>query len=322
LNGGILAPGNSAGTLTFTEGSLVLSNSAVLNFELGTNSDLVACSNLTMGGTVNVADAGGFGPGTNTLFTYTGILTDNGLTVNNPLPGGNTGTIDTNTAGQVNLIVTIGGSPPVASFNASTTNGVAPLTVNFTDTSTGAPTDWFWDFGGAGTSTNQNPSLSFAAGNWSVSLIASNASGASSPYTTNITVITPQQSWQNFYGVPADASDPLGKGISNYDQFLAGFNPTNPAAYPHVMSVASSNDTDMVIIYLGANGDISYAGGPSSRTNVLEFTAGDFTTNFLSTGLSQVLSNGTGNGAVSTITDTGGATNTPSRYYRVRVLTP
>lgn len=44
-----------------------------------------------------------------------------------------------------------------ASFTADVTSGEAPLTVTFTDTSTGSPTNWFWDFGNGFTSANQNP---------------------------------------------------------------------------------------------------------------------------------------------------------------------
>ncbi|MEW1939569.1 PKD domain-containing protein, partial [Pseudarthrobacter sp. NPDC080037] len=40
---------------------------------------------------------------------------------------------------------------PVASFTASPTSGTAPLNVSFTDTSTGSPTSWAWDFGDGGT---------------------------------------------------------------------------------------------------------------------------------------------------------------------------
>ena len=49
-------------------------------------------------------------------------------------------------------------SAPTASFTASPTSGTAPLNVQFTDTSTGAPTSWAWDFGDGGTSTSQSPS--------------------------------------------------------------------------------------------------------------------------------------------------------------------
>jgi len=54
----------------------------------------------------------------------------------------------------------------------------APLTVQFTDLSSNAPTSWSWSFGDGGTSTAQNPSHQFAsAGTYSVSLTADNDEG-------------------------------------------------------------------------------------------------------------------------------------------------
>jgi parallel beta-helix repeat protein len=57
-------------------------------------------------------------------------------------------------------------SVPVADFTASPTTGPAPLTVNFTDASTGLVTSWEWDFNNDGTddSTEQNPSYTYASG--------------------------------------------------------------------------------------------------------------------------------------------------------------
>lgn len=224
--------------------------------------------------------------------------------------------------------MTLGGTqvvPPVASFTASATNGVEPLAVTFTDTSTGSPTSWYWNFGDAVTSAIRNPSHTYTGGTWTVSLIASNGGGASSSALISIKVITPQQSWQNLYGVAADSSDPLGKGISNYKLFLAGFNPTNPSAYPHITSIVKTGN-DIVITCVGSDGDTNYAGGPSCRTNLLEFTDdlghGIYTNNFISTGVSQILSNGNGTGKQMTMTDPGGMTNTPARYFRVRILVP
>jgi PKD repeat protein len=45
----------------------------------------------------------------------------------------------------------------VASFNASPLTGKAPLTVKFTDTSTGIPVRWYWNFGDGTQSSIQNP---------------------------------------------------------------------------------------------------------------------------------------------------------------------
>jgi PKD repeat protein len=81
---------------------------------------------------------------------------------------------------------------PTASFTASATSGTAPLTVQFTDTSTGSPTSWSWDFGNGTTSSAQNPSMSYSsAGAYTVTLTASNAAGTSAPATTTITVSNP-----------------------------------------------------------------------------------------------------------------------------------
>ena len=59
----------------------------------------------------------------------------------------------------------------VANFTASPTNGILPLAVNFSDTSTGTATNWLWDFGDRSTSADADPVHSYnAAGSYSVSL--------------------------------------------------------------------------------------------------------------------------------------------------------
>ncbi len=102
---GTLAPGNGGvGTLNF-DNNLVVNSGATLNYELGASNDLTAVTgNLTLGGTLNVANAGGFGAGSYTLFTYGGTLTYNGLTVG-AAPGGFQYTVSTNIPGQIKLVV-------------------------------------------------------------------------------------------------------------------------------------------------------------------------------------------------------------------------
>jgi PKD repeat protein len=46
---------------------------------------------------------------------------------------------------------------PVADFSATPAAGVDPLTVDFTDASSGSITAWAWDFGDGTASTAQNP---------------------------------------------------------------------------------------------------------------------------------------------------------------------
>ena len=60
-----------------------------------------------------------------------------------------------------------------ADFTANVTSGVMPLTVQFTDLSTGTPTGWNWNFGDGTSSTDHNPTHQYtSAGNYTVCLTA------------------------------------------------------------------------------------------------------------------------------------------------------
>src|SRR6266478_478347 len=65
-----------------------------------------------------------------------------------------------NAGNSSNPITGIGAVVPAAMFTASPTNGVRPLTVTFTDSSTGTITNRFWDFGDG--STTNTTATSFA----------------------------------------------------------------------------------------------------------------------------------------------------------------
>lgn len=72
-------------------------------------------------------------------------------------------------------------NPPVASFTFTPTGGNAPLTVQFTDTSSGDPSEWRWDFGDGATSNERNPTHTFLeARRYDVQLTVSNPLGSSS----------------------------------------------------------------------------------------------------------------------------------------------
>jgi parallel beta-helix repeat protein len=85
--------------------------------------------------------------------------------------------------------------PPVANFTATPTVGIAPLTVNFTDTSTGTITSWTWDFNNDGTtdSTAQHPVHVYGSqGTYTVSLTVTGPDGSDAETKTNyITVTSP-----------------------------------------------------------------------------------------------------------------------------------
>lgn len=69
----------------------------------------------------------------------------------------------------------------VADFYCDTTMGMAPLSVNFFDISTGGPLNWLWDFGDGTTSTDQFPSHIYqTAGTYTVSLLVANSTSADS----------------------------------------------------------------------------------------------------------------------------------------------
>jgi autotransporter-associated beta strand protein len=323
--GGILAPGGSSvGALTMSGDYLFLNSASVLQYALGTNSDLtVVTSDLTLAGVLNITDAGGFSTGTYTLFTYGGSLATNGsasiLTIGTVPDTNLVYTVDISSNGYVNLIVAP--PPPVAGFTASPTNGVAPLAVTFTDTSTNTITDWYWDFGDGGT-TNfaaaTNPVHTYSAGSYTVTLVVSGPGGVSTNTRPNyITVLTPFQSWQmQYFGctdcpqAAADA-DPDGDGMSNGAEFLAGTDPTNSLSGLRIISTEQQGD-DVVITWTTAGG----------RTNAVQATAGDadggYTTNFID--LSELIILPGSGDTTTNYVDVAGATNAPARYYRIRLV--
>jgi autotransporter-associated beta strand protein/T5SS/PEP-CTERM-associated repeat protein len=101
--GGILA-GASGSTLTMA--SLVLNASSNTNVAIGRPSATLfdVSGNLTIAGTLNITNAGGYGSGVYHVFEYGGTLTDNGLTIGSQPPGFTT-SINTTSAHQVNLTV-------------------------------------------------------------------------------------------------------------------------------------------------------------------------------------------------------------------------
>jgi len=106
--------------------------------------------------------------------------------------------------------ITVTVAPPVANFTGSPTNGTAPLTVQFTDTSTGSPTSWSWSFGDGGTSSSQNPSHQYtAAGSYTVSLTATNVGGSNTATKSGYITVTVPPPVANFTGSPTNGTAPL-----------------------------------------------------------------------------------------------------------------
>ncbi len=86
-----------------------------------------------------------------------------------------------NTSSYYHNTLALAAPVPVADFSATPLVGAAPLTVDFTDLSSGSPDSWLWMFGDGGTSTVQDPTHVYnAPGTFSVSLSVSNDSGSDS----------------------------------------------------------------------------------------------------------------------------------------------
>lgn len=121
LSGGTLS-GQSGQTLTIN-GNLALSAGATIDASLGSSGNAALFSvgvNLTLDGTLDVRDAGGFGPGVYNIIDYAGTLTDNGLTLGT-LPSGTNATLQTAVANEVNLVVTsVSGGSSILFWNGST----------------------------------------------------------------------------------------------------------------------------------------------------------------------------------------------------------
>ncbi|HGY89785.1 MAG TPA: PKD domain-containing protein [Planctomycetes bacterium] len=144
---------------------------------------------------------------------------------------------------------------PVANFTGTPTSGTEPLTVAFTDSSTGGVTSWSWDFGDGATSTAQNPSHTYAAaGSYSVTLTVSDGTASDTLTRTNYITVNP---------APAP-----GVADGDFENQSAGAAPSG----------AWTIDFGTAHVINPAGGTTSDGGMPSSGTQWLEI-GGDGTNN-------------------------------------------
>src|SRR5688572_15661128 len=96
-----------------------------------------------------------------------------------------------------------------ADFSATPLSGCAPLLVNFTDLSTGNPTNWKWDLGNGTISYLKNPAVTyFAPGQYNVRLVVTNAAG-SAEIVKNQLITVYAVPVINFSGTPLAGCYPL-----------------------------------------------------------------------------------------------------------------
>ena len=220
--------------------------------------------------------------------------------------------------------ITVSLPPPVASFTASPTNGVAPLAVTFTDTSTGNITNWFWNFGDGNTTNITGASLAHTyptAGVYTVMETVSGLGGSSTATRPHfLTVLTPQeaalfQTWLTQYFnctncVQAQMFvDADGTGQNNLFKYKAGLDPTNPASV-FIIQPASIQDRPGEFVF-------QFAPVVSGRIYAPQYSFDP------GSGVWQPLTNYAGpttNGTQVTLTDLA-ATN-QAKFYRIDISLP
>ncbi|MCQ8894565.1 MAG: PQQ-binding-like beta-propeller repeat protein, partial [Methanolinea sp.] len=102
-------------------------------------------------------------------------------------------------------VYALGTKFPVPSFTASPASGPYPLTVTFTDTSTGDITGWHWDFGDGSSSTLQNPVHTYRSpGIYPVNLTVTGPAGTRSLVVPDSVRVT-----FDFSGTPRSGQPPL-----------------------------------------------------------------------------------------------------------------
>jgi PKD repeat protein len=101
----------------------------------------------------------------------------------------NAAMVESGFSNEVSATVPFGA--PVAAFSASTTTGVAPLAMNFTNSSTGNITAYAWTFGDGTTSTSQNPAHVYSvAGTYTISLTATGPGGSNTQTRSGYVAVT------------------------------------------------------------------------------------------------------------------------------------
>jgi hypothetical protein len=200
------------------------------------------------------------------------------------------------------------------------------LTVNsgspaaFTVSATGIPAPSYqWLKAGTNLVGQTSATLTIASTTYddggTYSVIVTNGSGSVTNSATLTVIPNALEAWQLAYfgcvSCPQAAAnaDPDGDGLSNAAEYAAGTDPTNSTSGLRIISTAAQGG-DIVITWKTAGG----------RTNIVQATGGaggNYTNDFTDISTPIVIS---GSGDQTTnYTESGGATNEPARYYRVRL---
>jgi hypothetical protein len=201
----------------------------------------------------------------------------------------------------------------------------APITLNGTATDDGLPnppsavtTTWN-QVSGPGTVTfgNANSSNSTAtfdtAGVYSLRLVANDGQSQVASDMSVTVYATAYDVWAASYGLTGSAAlpdaDPDGDGLSNMQEFLAGTDPTNSASALRITSIARQGSDILVAWTMG-----------SGKSNALQVTSGNPGGGYATNNFADIFIVTNTIGTATNYLDSGGATNTPARYYRLRLM--
>ncbi len=185
---------------------------------------------------------------------------------------------------------------PVANFTSNATQGMAPLSVQFNDTSIGNPTSWNWNFGDGINSTLQNPTHAYkTAGTYNVTLTASNSVGSNTLTQNNYIAVIPQIYSSYLGGSSSDQgySITVGKNgniyitgrtsSTNFPTTNNAYQTQNGGGYDAFLSEFNSNGSLIYSTYLGGNNTDSGNSVAIDNAGNVYITGSTTSTNFPTT---------------------------------------
>ncbi len=170
---------------------------------------------------------------------------------------------------KTGYITVLAPQPPIAEFSASSTNISMGDTVTFTDESINTPTSWAWTFDGGtpGSSSAQNPSVTYnTVGTYTVSLTATNAQGSDTETKTGYITVAEKpyctssagnQGYEYIAGVSvADLNNTSGASpYTDYTSLTATMSNGETVSVSLTPGFVSSSYTEYWKIWIDYNGD-------------------------------------------------------------------
>ncbi len=172
--------------------------------------------------------------------------------------------------------------PPVADFTGMPINGTAPLSVSFTDASSGSIDNWLWDFGDGNTSTEQNPNYTYnSPGTYTVSLTVNGPGGEDTETKTDYISVAHPVPVADFSGTPTSGEFPLQvnftdqtSGEVNSWNWYFGDNNTSVMQNPvHIFDNAGNYTVSLKVTGPGGSDSVSKANYINVIVDIKEYNS-------------------------------------------------